>query len=211
MPHQSGEGCTAKRETLLPLQQSGSFHQGLSAGEISQKGIKFKLQRGDGTKEGSPDPCKKGDSAEGNPGQDAQGVGHHKQTPFLNTDPFQQWYGVKNVARVRVNGESCMALLDNGMQINTIIPMCIKTCSPEVGALSDLVCRWVTCVGLGNAFTQPLGYVVIWLQVDGVQGYVEESNSPGDPRFVRLHGMSSHYFRDSDNQLHHKHDQGEGD
>ena len=44
------------------------------------------------------------------------------QTPFLNPNPFNQWYGIKNVARVRVHGESCMALLDNGMQINTIMP-----------------------------------------------------------------------------------------
>ena len=26
-------------------------------------------------------------------------------------------------------------------------------------------------MGLGNVFPQPLGYVVIWVQVDGVQGY----------------------------------------
>ena len=32
----------------------------------------------------------------------------------------------------------------------------------------------VTCVGLGNAYTRPLGYVVIWVQVDGVQGYDED-------------------------------------
>ena len=29
-------------------------------------------------------------------------------------------------------------------------------------------------IGLGNVFTQPLGYVVIWVQVDGVQGYDED-------------------------------------
>ena len=40
------------------------------------------------------------------------------QTPFLNPNPFNQWYGIKNVARVRVNWESCMALLDSGMEIN---------------------------------------------------------------------------------------------
>ena len=32
----------------------------------------------------------------------------------------------------------------------------------------------VTCVGLGNAYTRPLGYIVIWVQVDGVQGYNED-------------------------------------
>ena len=32
----------------------------------------------------------------------------------------------------------------------------------------------VTCVGLGNSYTRLLGYVVIWVQVDGVQGYDED-------------------------------------
>ena len=32
----------------------------------------------------------------------------------------------------------------------------------------------VTCVWLGNAYTRPLGYVVIQVQVDGVQGYDED-------------------------------------
>ena len=80
-------------------------------GEISQKGTKFKLQKGDSTKGGSLDPSRKGNSAKGTPGWDAQGIGCCTQNPFLNPNPFQQWYGVKNVARVRVNGESCMTLL----------------------------------------------------------------------------------------------------
>ena len=32
----------------------------------------------------------------------------------------------------------------------------------------------VTCMGLGNAYTRPLGYVVIPVQVDGVWGYDED-------------------------------------
>ena len=141
MPCQKCEGCTARRETLLPLQQPRSFHQGLSIGEIGQKGTKFKLQRGDSVKEGSPDPSRKGNSTKGAPGWDTQDVRHHAQTPFLNPNPFQQWYGVENMAKVQVNGESCMALLDNGMQINTIMPSFIKTHSLEVGPLSNLVVR----------------------------------------------------------------------
>ena len=43
-----------------------------------------------------------------------------------------------------------MALLDNSMQINTIMPSFVKTHSLEVGPLSDLVGRWVACVGLGE-------------------------------------------------------------
>ena len=33
------------------------------------------------------------------------------QTPFLNPAPFQEWYGIENVAKVKIKGESCMALL----------------------------------------------------------------------------------------------------
>ena len=29
-------------------------------------------------------------------------------------------------------------------------------------------------MGLGNAYTKPLGYIIIWVQVDGVQGYDED-------------------------------------
>ena len=64
-----------------------------------------------------------------------------------------------------------MALLNNGAEINTIMPGFVKSLSFEVGHLSDLISRCVACVGLGNALTQPMGYVLIWVQVDGVQGY----------------------------------------
>ena len=44
----------------------------------------------------------------------------------------------------------------------------------QVEPITDLMGSKVTCVGLGNAYTRPLGYVVIWVQVDGVQGYNED-------------------------------------
>ena len=43
--------------------------------------------------------------AKGTSRGDAQGIGHHKQSPFLNFNPFYWWYGVKNVAKVRINEE----------------------------------------------------------------------------------------------------------
>ena len=83
----------------------------------------------------------------------------------------------QNVARVRVNRESCMALLDNGTQINTITLGLINNYSLDMGPLSDLVGRWVTCIGLGNMLTQPIGYIVIPAQADGVQGYDEDQKA----------------------------------
>ena len=64
-----------------------------------------------------------------------------------------------------------MALLDNGAQINTITPRYVSDHSLLVGPITNLLGAKVTCVGLGNTYTRPLGYVIIWVQVDRVQGY----------------------------------------
>ena len=64
-----------------------------------------------------------------------------------------------------------MALLDNGAQINTITPKYVSDHLLQVGPITDLICAKVTCMGLGNAYTRPLGYVIIRVQVDRVQGH----------------------------------------
>ena len=89
----------------------------------------------------------------------------------MNPEPFRWWHGVKNIVRVRINGESCIALLDNGVQINNITPKYVSDHSLQMGLITDLLGAKVTCVGLGNTYTRPLGYIGIWVQVDGVQGY----------------------------------------
>ena len=78
------------------------------------------------------------------------------------------------MARVRINGESCMALLDNGAQINTIMPKYVNDHSLQMGLITNLLGAKVACMGLGNAYMRPLGYVVIQIQVDGVHGYDED-------------------------------------
>ena len=67
-----------------------------------------------------------------------------------------------------------MALLDSGAQINTITPRYVSDHSLQVGPITNLIGAKVTCVGLGNACTRPLGYIIIWVQVDGVQSYDED-------------------------------------
>ena len=64
-----------------------------------------------------------------------------------------------------------MALLDNGVQINTIMPKYVSDHSLQMGLITDLLGAKVTCIGLGNVYTRPLGYIIIQVQVDGVQGY----------------------------------------
>ena len=67
-----------------------------------------------------------------------------------------------------------MALLDNGAQINTIMPKYVSDHSLQIGPITDLLGTKVPCMGLGNTYMRPLGYVIIWVQVDRVQGYDED-------------------------------------
>ena len=81
---------------------------------------------------------------------------------------------------------SCLALLDNGAQVNTIMPRYVKEHSLQVGPITNLMGSKVTCVGLGNAYTRLLGYVVIQVQVDGVWGYDEDQRALVIPEFFNF-------------------------
>ena len=67
-----------------------------------------------------------------------------------------------------------MALLDSSAQVNTIMPRYVSDHSLQVGSTTDLMGSKVACLGLGNAYTRLLGYVVIQVQEDGVWGYDED-------------------------------------
>ena len=87
-----------------------------------------------------------------------------------------------------------MALLDNGTQVNTIIPRYVRDHSLQVGPITDLMGSKVACVGLGNFYTRLLGYVVIWIQIEGVWGYDEDQIALVIPDFsnfaARVPGQS---------------------
>ena len=67
-----------------------------------------------------------------------------------------------------------MALVDNSALVNTVTLRYVNEYSLQVGPITDLMGSKLTCMGLGNAYTRPLGYVVIQVQVDGVWGYDED-------------------------------------
>ena len=54
-----------------------------------------KQEGGDGIDEGSLDPLNNDKCHEEPPDRGSQGIKTTPQTPFLNPDPFQPWYGVK--------------------------------------------------------------------------------------------------------------------
>ena len=65
--------------------------------------------------------------------------------------------------------------------------------SLEVGPITDLMGSKATCVGLGNAYTRLLGYVVIWVQVDRVWGYDEDQIALVIPDLLQVCSQSPCY------------------
>ena len=76
-----------------------------------------------------------------------------------------------------------MTLLDNSALVNTITLRYVSEHSLQVGPITDFMGSKVTCMGLGNAYTRPFGYVVIQVQVDRVWGYNEDQIALVIPHF----------------------------
>ena len=87
---------------------------------------------------------------------------------------------------MKINGESCRALLDNAGQVNAITLRYVHEHSLEMGPITDLIGSKVTCVELGNTYTRPLGYVVIQVHVDEVRGYDDDQVALVIPDFSKF-------------------------
>ena len=67
-------------------------------------------KEGTASKKGAQRPLTMVSTHKEPPDGGSQGIKPPQQNPFMNPDPFKLWHGVKNIARVRINGESCMVL-----------------------------------------------------------------------------------------------------
>ena len=105
------------------------------------------------------------------PGWESLSLKTSQKTPLLNPDPLTHWSGPKNIAQVRINSKTSWALLDNGSPINAVTQESVEACSLDVHLLSDLVNGMMGINSFGGFFSQPLGYNIIRVQVEGVLGY----------------------------------------
>ena len=96
-----------------------------------------------------------------------------------------------------------MSLLDNGAQINTITLKYVSDHSLQVGPITNLIGTKAACLRLGNAPTRLLGYIVIQVQVDGVQGYDEDQIALVILDFSNFAAWISGDFRNTHHQLSH--------
>ena len=97
-----------------------------------------------------------------------------QKTPFLNPNPLNHWSGPENIAQIRIDDESSWGVLDSYSTINAVTPEFIEAHSLDVGSLHELVNGTLGIIGFGGVFSWPLGYVIIRVQVEGVQGYYKE-------------------------------------
>ena len=96
-----------------------------------------------------------------------------RKVPFLNPDPFTHCSGPET-AQVKIDDEGSWALLDSGSTINPVIPEFVKAHSLDMSPLSELVDSTLKINRFRELFSQPLGYVIIRVQVEGVKGYNED-------------------------------------
>ena len=94
-----------------------------------------------------------------------------QKVPFLNADPLNWWSRPESIARVQTDGEDIWAFLDTGSTNNAVTLEFVEVHSLDVGPLSNLSDGTLGINGFGGVFPQPLGYVIIRVQVKGVQGY----------------------------------------
>ena len=133
------------------------------------------------------------------------------QTHFLNPNPFNWWYGIENVARVRVNGEKCMAVLNNGVQIKTIMTESVEKSLP--GCQASLgPHRWISHLCMPGKNCHSTYWLCYHTSSSRWSWWLRwGSNIPPSPRFVQLLGLGPCNPGNPHNWPHHKCDKREGD
>ena len=94
-----------------------------------------------------------------------------QEASFLNPNLLTHWSGPENIAWVKIDDDSSWALLNSGSIMNAVTPELIKAHFLDVGPLINLVDGMLSINGFGGLFFQPLVYVIIRVQVEGVKGY----------------------------------------
>ena len=98
-----------------------------------------------------------------------------KRALYLNSDAFHRFIGPKNLGKALIDDELVSCLLDNGAQLNFIMPayaqepgmdiMSLDYLAKEIGGAIPLI------RGLGGISVEPVGFIMMNVKVPGVEGY----------------------------------------
>ena len=95
---------------------------------------------------------------------------------FWNEDPRNHWFSRANLGTAIIDGMKTTCLIDNGAHINLVTPEFVKSRGLDAGSIQDLNDhkRCIPLSGLGGRITEPLGYVILRVQIPYVPSYDEE-------------------------------------
>ena len=75
-----------------------------------------------------------------------------------------------------IDGVKTTCLIDNGAQVNLVTPEFVINRGLEVGSIQDLNDHdgYIPLSRLGEKITEPLGYMILWVQIPYVPSYDED-------------------------------------
>ena len=100
-----------------------------------------------------------------------------KGVPYLNPDPYRQFIGPKNWSEALTDEELMTCLLDNGSQLNFIIPAYAHKRGMDIMSLDYLAHevggKLPQILGIGSIMVDPEGFVMMNVKIPCVKGYNE--------------------------------------
>ena len=96
----------------------------------------------------------------------------------MNPDAFCRFIGPKNLGKALIDNELASCLLDNGAQLNFIMPAYAQERGMDIMSLDYLAQETGESIplirSLGSISVEPIGFVMMNIKVPGVQGYHED-------------------------------------
>ena len=98
-----------------------------------------------------------------------------KRAPYLNPDAFCRFIGPKDLGKALIDDELTSCLLDNGAQLNFIMPAYAQEWGMDIMSLDYLAQETGGSIplirGLGGILMEPIGFIMMNVKVPSVQGY----------------------------------------
>ena len=121
-----------------------------------------------------PEGSKRGQASR--PGK-APEVKNAPKSPYWNDDPRSWWLGPMNLSYAYIDGVWTRVLLDDGSQINSIMPAYAHEHNMVIGSLQELAWRSIRESHPGDggmSDRRALSYVVFHIQIEDMKSYDEE-------------------------------------
>ena len=96
----------------------------------------------------------------------------------MNLDAFRRFIGPKNLGKVLVDDKLTTCLLDNGVQLNFIMPAYSQEWGMDIMSLDYLAKEIGGAIshisGIGSISVEPVGFVMMNIKVPSIAGYDED-------------------------------------